>query len=105
MSRLRKMRMGMRMTWLDAAEAARDERESAKPEIVLNLGIDDRDDDWDDDWDNDQYDDRDDDWYDCDDIPGGDADVLMSVAGRDCPHGCQHKSGLCQPFLALWLVL
>ena len=42
-----------------------------------------------------------DDWYDCDDIPGGDADVLMSVAGRDCPHGCQHKSGLCQPFLAL----
>ena len=85
--------MGMRMTWLDAAEAARDERESAKPEIVLNLGIDDRDDDWDDDWD----DDRDD----CDDIPRGDADVLMSVAGGDCPHGCQHKSGLCQPFLAL----
>ena len=81
------------MTWLDAAEAARDERESAKPEIVLNLGIDDRDDDWDDDWD----DDRDD----GDDIPRGDADVLMSVAGRDCPHGCQHKSGLCQPFLAL----
>ena len=77
------------MTWLDAAEAARDERESAKPEIVLNLGIDDRDDD------------RDDDWDDCDDIPRGDADVLMSVAGRDCPHGCQHKSGLCQPFLAL----
>ena len=57
------------MTWLDAAEAARDERESAKPEIVLNLGIDD----WDDD--------RDDDWDDCDDIPRGDADVLMSVAG------------------------
>ena len=56
----------MRMTWLDAAEAARDERESAKPEIVLNLGIDDQDDDHDDD---------------CDDIPGGDADVLMSVAG------------------------
>ena len=81
--------MGMRMTWLDAAEAARDERESAKPEIVLNLGIDDRDDDWDEDRD------------DCDDIPRGDADVLMSVAGRDCPHGCQHKSGLCQPFLAL----
>ena len=74
------------MTWLDAAEAARDERESAKPEIVLNLGIDDRDDDRDDDW---------------DDIPSGDADVLMSVAGQDCPHGCQHKSGLCQPFLAL----
>ena len=65
--------MGMRMTWLDAAEAARDERESAKPEIVLNLGIDDRDDDWDDD----RVDDRDD----CDDIPRGDADVLMSVAG------------------------
>ena len=65
------------MTWLDAAEAARDERESAKPEIVLNLGIDDRDDnrdgDWDDNWD--------DDWDDCDDIPRGDADVLMSVAG------------------------
>ena len=86
------MRM-MWMIWLDAAEAARDERESAKPEIVLNLGIDDRDDDWDDD--------RDDDRDDCDDIPRGDADVLMSVAGRDCPHGCQHKSGLCQPFLAL----
>ena len=85
--------MRMRMTWLDAAEAARDERESAKPEIVLNLGIDDRDDD------------RDDDWDDCDDIPRVDADVLMSVAGRDCPHGCQHKSGLCQPFLALCLAL
>ena len=40
--------MRMRMTWLDAAEAARDERESAKPEIVLNLGIDDWDDDRDD---------------------------------------------------------
>ena len=89
--------MGMRMTWLDAAEAARDERESAKPEIVLNLGIDDRDDDWDDDCDDIRDDGRDD----CDDIPRGDADVLMSVAGRDCPHGCQHKSGLCQPFLAL----
>ena len=83
----------MGMTWLDAAEAARDERESAKPEIVLNLGIDDQDDDWDDD--------RVDDWDDCDDIPRGDVDVLMSVAGQDCPHGCQHKSGLCQPFLAL----
>ena len=97
------------MIWLDAAEAARDERESAKPEIVLNLGIDDRDDDCDDDRDADrdddrddgQDDDRDDDRDDCDDIPRGDADVLMSVAGRDCPHGCQHKSGLCQPFLAL----
>ena len=42
-----------------------------------------------------------DDRDDCDDIPRGDADVMMSVAGRDCPHGCQHKSGLCQPFLAL----
>ena len=89
------------MTWLDAAEAARDERESAKPEIVLNLGIDDWYDDLDDDCDDDRDDDRDDDWDDCDDIPRGDADVLMSVAGRDCPHGCQHKSGLCQPFLAL----
>ena len=39
MRMFRKMRMRMRMTWLDAAEAARDERESAKPEIVLNLGI------------------------------------------------------------------
>ena len=91
------MRM-MWMIWLDAAEAARDERESAKPEIVLNLGIDDRDDDCDDDRDADrdddrddgQDDDRDDDRDDCDDIPRGDADVLMSVAGRDCPHGCQH---------------
>ena len=85
------------MTWLDAAEAARDERESAKPEIVLNLGIDD----WDDDWDDDRDDNWDDARDDCDDIPRGDADVLMSVARRDCPHGCQHKSGLCQPFLAL----
>ena len=94
------MRM-MWMIWLDAAEAARDERESAKPEIVLNLGIDDRDDNLDDDCDDDRDDNQDDDWDDCDDIPRGDADVLMSVAGRDCPHGCQHKSGLCQPFLAL----
>ena len=91
----------MRMAWLDAAEAARDERESAKPEIVLNLGIDDRDDDWDDDRDDDCDNIRDDVRDDGDDIPRGDADVLMSVAGQDCPHGCQHKSGLCQPFLAL----
>ena len=69
----------MRMTWLDAAEAARDERESAKPEIVLNLGIDDRDDDrdynrddnQDDNRDDNQDDDRDDDRDDCDDIPRG----------------------------------